>query len=527
MIALTLADIWQALAVKRPPLVADAQEAPIAAPAGWPERRLASVVIDSRQAEPGSLFVALPGERVDGHNYVAHAFSRGAIAALVSRPVAGAGPIVDPSQPLPAGIDLAGPACLLVDDVLVALQEIARAWRARFRPGPRVLGITGSVGKTSSKEIIATVLARRYVTLKNVGNLNNEIGLPLTLMQLNESHQRLVLEMGMYAVGEIARLCQIAQPHVGVVTNVGPVHLERLGALERIVQAKSELVEALPVDGVAILNADDPLVMTMAGRTQARVFTYGLAPDADLWADEIESQGLEGIRFRFHYQGELLHVRVPLLGRHSVHTALRAAAAGLAEGLSWEEIVSGLQDQGAQLRIVTVRGLRGATLLDDTYNASPASALAALNLLDDLDADGGRRIAVLGDMLELGSYEETGHRKVGARAADVVDHLVTVGTRARWIAEEAQAAGLAADHIEVVPDKEAALASLRLLIGPGDVVLIKGSRAMGMDQLAAALSLPSAALSLDYAAERKQRNFEPAAGELFSGPGRLPGTEEA
>jgi UDP-N-acetylmuramoyl-tripeptide--D-alanyl-D-alanine ligase len=297
-----------------------------------------------------------------------------------------------------------------------------------------------------------------------------------------------VLEMGMYDLGEIAQLCRIARPQVGVVTNVGPVHLERLGTIERVAQAKTELVQALPADGVAVLNADDPLVTAMAGQTEAQVFWYGLSPKAHLWADEIEGEGLDGIRFRFHYQHEVLHVRVPLLGRHSVHTALRAAAVGLVEGLSWEEIVRGMQQLDVQLRLIAARGLNGATLLDDTYNASPASTLAALNLLADLPVANGRRIAVLGDMLELGSYEEEGHRKVGVRAADVVDFLITVGLRARLIAAEAAAAGLAPAKVLALDTAEAALAELRSILGPGDVVLVKGSRAARMDEIAAALT---------------------------------------
>jgi UDP-N-acetylmuramoyl-tripeptide--D-alanyl-D-alanine ligase len=448
---------------------------------------LSNVHIDSRQTGPGSLFVALPGEHTDGHNYVAHAFSRGATAALVSRPVDAPGLLLDGRQlqataALPAG----QPVCILVDDPLRALQRLAAAWRARFTP--RVIGITGSVGKTTTKEIAAAVLAQRFVTLKSQGNLNNEIGLPLTVLELDEHHQRVVLEMGMYDVGEIAQLCHIAQPDVGVLTNIEPVHLERLGTIERIAQAKAELVLALPAGGVAVLNADDPLVAAMASQTQARVFWYGLSQDADLWADEIEGEGLDGIRFRFHFQGETLHVRVPLLGRHSVHTALRAAAVGLVEGLSWEEIVRGMQQLDVQLRLIATRGLNGATLLDDTYNASPASTMAALNLLADLPVENGRRIAVLGDMLELGSYEEEGHRKVGVRAADVVDHLVTVGRRAQLIAEEALAAGLGRDKVLALDDAEAALAELRSIMGPGDVVLVKGSRAVRMDEIATALT---------------------------------------
>lgn len=474
---MTLAHIWQALG-----------GVPRAQALDWQQTPIAEVVVDSRRAQPGSLFVAFPGQRTDGHNFVAHAFSRGAVTALVQRVPEADCLILRPEEQPERAPRANERVCLLVDNTLLALQEMAAYWRSHFTP--RVVGVTGSVGKTTTKEITAAVLAQRYKTLRSEGNLNNEIGLPLTLLKLREDQQYLVLEMGMYDVGEIARLCEIARPQVGVVTNVGPVHLERAGTIERIAQAKAELVEALPRDGIAVLNADDPLVAAMASKTEARVFSYGLTPSANLWADEIEGEGLDGIRFRYHYRGDVIHVRVPLLGRHSVHTALRAAAVGLIEGLSWEEIVAGLQDVDAQLRLVIVRGLNGATLLDDTYNASPASTLAALNLLADLDVNGGRRLAVLGDMLELGSYEEEGHRLVGARAADVVEVLVTVGQRARWIAQEAQAAGLSQSRITAVADVDAALDLLRSMIGPGDVVLVKGSRAGGLDQIVSALSLP-------------------------------------
>lgn len=452
---------------------------------------LSAIGIDSRNVQPGSLFVALPGEHTDGHRFVGHAFSRGAAAALVDHPVDGPWPVLNlrqPGAPLPERWDT--PLCLLVDNTLHALQQVAAWWRSQF--SVQVVGITGSVGKTTTKEITAAVLRQRFVTLKSAGNLNNEIGLPLTLLQLDDSHQRAVLEMGMYALGEIAQLCRIAQPRIGVITNVEPVHLERVGTIERVAQAKAELVEALPADGVALLNADEPLVAAMRGLTQARVFMYGLTDDCDLWADQIVGEGLDGIRFRFHYRGETVHVKVPLLGRHSVHTALRAAAVGLIEGLNWEEIVTGLQDVGAQLRLVVVRGINGATLLDDTYNASPASMLAALNLLEDMAAGDGRRIAVLGDMMELGSQEEEGHRLVGARAADVADFLLTVGPRARWTAYEARAAGQPPGNVRAVETAAEAVAALRSVIGPGDVVLVKGSRAAHMDDVVAALAEPRA-----------------------------------
>ncbi len=452
------------------------------------ERQLISqVVIDSRQASPDSLFVALPGEQVDGHDYVRDAFDQGAIAAMVHRLPTIDCSVIDVSTiyNLQSQTSVHLPVCLKVADSLKGLQQIAAYWRARFNP--RVIGITGSVGKSSTKELVWAVLRQRFNTLKNPGNLNNEIGLPLTLLRLDQSHERVVLEMGMYDLGEISELCAIAMPHVGIVTNIGPSHLERLGTIERIAQAKAELVQALPADGVAILNQDDPFVRSMAQRTQARIFTYGLTPDADLWASDIESEGLEGIRFVLHYHDEAIHTKVPLLGRHSVHTALRATAVGLIEEMTWSEVINGLQDSNVQLRLVSVPGVNGSTLLDDTYNASPVSTIAALNLLDDLS---GRKIAVLGDMAELGDQEEEGHRRVGCRAADTVDLLVTVGPRAHLIAEEARACGLAPDVVTEVETNDQAIAHLSQIVQPGDIVLVKGSRSLAMEKIVAALQIP-------------------------------------
>ncbi|HEY71837.1 MAG TPA: UDP-N-acetylmuramoyl-tripeptide--D-alanyl-D-alanine ligase [Thermoflexia bacterium] len=451
---------------------------------------ITTTVIDSRQAKPGALFVALKGGRADGHDYVADAFSRGAVAAIVERGVEADGLLLnltDQTRTLPVNWSL--PLLLKVSDSLGALQRAATFWRQR-REGVRVIGITGSVGKTTTKELATAVLARRYVTLKSEASYNNEIGLPLTLMRLTGEHERVVLEMGMYDVGEIADLARIARPHVGVVTIIGPVHLERAGTIERIVEAKSELVEALPPapEGAAILNYDDERVRGMAQATRARVFYYGLSPEADLWADHIEGLGLDGIRFRLHHEGETLHVKIPLLGRHSVHTALRAAAAGLVEGLTWQEIIEGLRGPSAQLRLAAAPGPEGATILDDTYNASPASTMAALNLLDELD---GRKIAVLGDMLELGDYEREGHEKVGFRVLDVADVLITVGTRGRIIGETALRWGMSADCVHIVEENGEVIDLLERMVTGDDVILVKGSRAMAMEEIVNALSTES------------------------------------
>ncbi|MBM3121951.1 MAG: UDP-N-acetylmuramoyl-tripeptide--D-alanyl-D-alanine ligase, partial [Chloroflexi bacterium] len=255
--------------------------------------------IDSRLAIPGSLFVALAGERADGHDYVAQAFEHGAVAALTERDVPGPWTVLDLRAPLTEEQARAcrAPVCLRVPASLPALQAVAAAWRARLT-GLRVIGITGSVGKSSTKELAGEVLEGRFRTLRNPGNLNNEIGLPLSMLRLTEMHERAVLEMGFYVPGEIALLCAIAHPQVGLVTNISPVHLERAGSMQAIVAGKGELVESLPAapDGVAILNVDDELVMSMADRTRARVLTYGLTPSADLWASDDQGLGLEGIR---------------------------------------------------------------------------------------------------------------------------------------------------------------------------------------------------------------------------------------
>lgn len=453
---------------------------------------ITDVALDSRLCIPGGLFVALPGERVDGHHFVAAAFAKGAIAALVQRDLPD-WPTLDLRQPVTfeQALGLTLPVCLRVDDTLAALQTLGAAWRNRLNL--RVIGITGSVGKTTSKELIAAVLGTRYRTFKTEGNYNNEIGLPLMLLKLAEAHERAVLEMGFYEIGEIAQLCHWAKPHVGVVNNVYAVHLERAGSIENIVQGKGELVEALPPApaGVAILNRDDERVMRMAAcNPHARLLTYGLHDEATLQAFAVSSHGLEGIRFSLRYRDEVVrNIRAPLWGQHSVHTALRAAAVGLAEGLTWDEIVAGLQASTAmQLRLVGVRGLRGSFILDDTYNASPESTIAALNLLAEIPpGQAGRRIAVLGDMLELGDYEETGHRLVGARARDVADQLVTVGQRARLIAEEARAAGLPATAITQMSTADEAAAWLQAELRAGDVVLLKASRGLRLDRAARAV----------------------------------------
>jgi UDP-N-acetylmuramoyl-tripeptide--D-alanyl-D-alanine ligase len=456
--------------------------------------KITGAEIDSRQVVPGMLFVALPGEHHDGHDYVAEAFSAGARYALVKRDMSSQLACLDLRNRLqPEALtdrlaQLSEPFCIVVDDPLKALQQIARFWRSKL--DVKVIGITGSVGKSTTKEVAAQVLSQRYKTLKNKGNLNNEIGLPLSMLNLTEQHERAVLEMGFYVPGEIEFLCELAKPQIGVLTIIGTVHASRAGSQEDIARGKSELVQSLPEDGYAILNYDDPLVRKMADQTRGRVFFYGLNEGVDLWADNVESLGLEGIRFLLHYQheknrpAEVLQMRVPMIGRHSVQTALRATAIGLVDGLTWQEIVNGLRSSTSELRLIAVRTKNGALILDDTYNASPESMLAALNLLNDLE---GRKVAVLGDMLELGQYEKRGHEMVGIRAAEMVDELVTLGERGRMIAEAALEAGLPAKKITMLDEVEQVIEYLQPIIKPEDVILVKGSNLMRMDRIVTAL----------------------------------------
>ncbi len=469
---LTLADALEALTNFRPIATTVITEA----------------VIDSRQVIPGSLFVAIPGEKVDGHDFIEEAFRRGASFALIQRDMNGTYRTIDLRAVLSIdsfpGEDLVPPLCLRVENTVTALQQIARYWRRKL--DLRVIGITGSVGKSTTKEMVAEVLSTKFRTLKSPGNLNNEIGLPLTILRLSMGHQRAVLEMGFYVPGEIAFLCDIALPQVGVVTNIGTVHAERAGSQEAIARGKAELVQALPPapEGVAILNFDDPWVRQMEEKTKARIFFYGLSREANLWADNVVGLGLEGIRFRLHYQGETLHVRIPLIGRHSVHTALRAAAVGLVEGMNWQEILEGLHQGHTQLRLAAVRAKQARCCSTIPIMPRPESMLAALNLLDELE---GRKVAVLGDMLELGPYERGGHEMVGLRAAQVANILLTLGERSHLIAEAARRAGMKKSSVLEFNEFEPLLEWLKTNLTKEDAVLIKGSHGLRMDRIASML----------------------------------------
>lgn len=433
-----------------------------------------NVIHDSRLVKPGDLFVALHGEEMDGHQFIPDAVAAGATGALVD------------SAWLAAQAEEPDFIAIEVPDTLAALQQLATYWRSLF--DIRLVGITGSIGKSSTKEVVAAVAGARFNVLKSVGSYNNEVGLPISVLRLTPDTDVAVLEMGgAYRFGEITELAEIAKPDIGVVTNVSHSHLSRMGSLEAIARTKVELIRALPEDGLALLNADDVRVMAMAEAATCRIQTYGLAEGSDLRAVDVEGLGREGIRFTLLRGERRDRITVPLLGRHSVHMTLAGIGVGFELGMDLEDILKGFESPDVQLRLILTPAINGATILDDHYNANPASSNAALTLLSELDAE--RRFAVFGDMLELGDFEEEGHRIVGRRAAEVADGLFTVGPRARYIHEE---------YAHLRPDmparhfatKEDLVAGLREMMNPGDLVLIKGSRGVQMETVIEELRMP-------------------------------------
>jgi UDP-N-acetylmuramoyl-tripeptide--D-alanyl-D-alanine ligase len=431
--------------------------------------------VDSRRVQPGNAFFALPGERTDGHRFLADAVAGGA-SALVLRD----GPQVADLAPISRD---GAVSIVKVSDAGEALRAAAASWRDRFEP--LVVGVTGSLAKTSTKEQIAEVLAERWTVLRNEGNENNEIGLPLTLLRLRPEHEVAVLEMGMYVTGDIALLAALARPSIGVVTAVRATHLSRAGTLDAIERGKRELVEALPASGAAVLNVDDQRVSRMRAHTSARVIGYGFGGGADVTAEDVESLGADGMRFSLRLPGgERVAVLLPALGRHSVHNALAAAAVGVAAGLDAASIVRGLaRGFRAPHRTQLLRAGEWI-ILDDSYNAAPDSMVAALELLGSLP---GRRVAVLGEMLELGERSSDAHLEVGRRAAALADRLVVVGSGAVEIATGAAGAGMAADRVTLAADREAAVDLLLAELRPGDTVLVKASRGAALDLVVDAL----------------------------------------
>ncbi len=425
------------------------------------DERFTEIVIDSREAIPGSLFVALRGEHLDGHRFVDDALDRGASAALVS-----------------AASGLSGPQTFVVDNPLRSLQTAGRRWRQQM--AAQVVGITGSVGKTTLREAVFQLLSQHVPTHQSPRNFNGDIGLPIALLGIDESDQWAVIEIGPYSQEEMELLVSSARADVGIVTNVGPTHLERFGTLDDTERIKGLLPERLPPGGLAILNGDDPRVRRMSQRTQAEVITYGYEPHCDLTATDVVDRGFDGVEFTLvdRRSGERRHVATPLVGAHQVMTCLAASAVGLRAGLDWSRIALSLGELTPGSRLARRTAWNGATIIDDAYNAAPLSMLAALDLLSDCRS---RRVALLGDMYELGAEEQAAHREVGRYAAERCDWLIAVGERSREIIDAAREAG----HPQAcwVAEAEQAADILLQSLERSDTVLIKASHAMHLERV--------------------------------------------
>lgn len=435
---------------------------------------------DSRTLRPGELFIALRGERVDGHTFVAAAVQRGATALLIADSTLLPAPLQTPE-----GVE---PAVIRVADTERALQDLARAHRRRFTG--IMVAITGSHGKTTVKELTAAVLQTHLSTFKAPGNLNNHVGVPLTLLHMDLSHQTAVFEMGMNHLGEIRRLCDIALPHIGVITNIGLSHVGYLGSIEHIQQAKGELIEALDVSSTAIVNADDPRALALGRRAPGRVLTFGQGVQADIRGMVRQDLGFAGVACTLYLDNTAWDVTLPLLGTHNLMNALAAAAVGVALGIPAERIAHGVQAyHGMYGRMVVRHGADAIKLIDDTYNASPHSMQAALQFLARLPVE-GKRIAVLADMLELGEAAAKLHEEVGTLVAHSgVHHLVVLGPLAQHIATGAREAGMGSAYIHTATSHQDVLTCLTPLLAPHDVVLLKGSRGMAMERLVEALAV--------------------------------------
>lgn len=418
------------------------------------------ICIDSRSCEAGNIFIAIQGENHDGHQFLAAAIAKGCRAVIVNRPVV-----------LPEAVTV-----IEVSDTRKALQDLARFHRLRF--DIPVIAVTGSNGKTTTKDMIAAVLSARERVLKTEGNFNNEIGLPLTLLRLTAEHTAAVVEMGMRGLGQIAQLADIACPTMGVVTNVDQTHIELLGSVEAIAAAKGELATAIPASGCVVLNADDNHVLAMAQKATAKVRTFGFGPAAEVRGQTVETQA-GGLRLTGEWRGTSFAINVPALGRHNAWNALAAVTVALELGLTMEEIATGLARFHPGAMRLELCPVGDSLWINDAYNASPLSMRAALIAVAEVPAS--RHIAVLGDMLELGAASPAAHEAIGRLAAEQGFAVVlTVGDAAAGIARAAAEAGIAVRHC--VDHHDAAVELGRLLQG-GEVILVKGSRGMKMERV--------------------------------------------
>lgn len=442
--------------------------------------RVSGISIDSRAAKPGDLFSAIVGERVDGHNFVSQAHEFGAAASLVSKSVSGDHVLV------PASPDA-------LDPVIHAIAKISAHSRSLMR-GTEVIGVTGSSGKTSTKDMIGQILSHAGVTHAPAGSLNNELGLPLTLLSAPNDVKYLVAEMGMRGQGHIAHLCNLAQPTIGVITNVGQAHIGEVGSIDGIAKAKSELVKAIPVSGVVVLNADDERVIAMRSLTQATVFTYGLSKTADVRAENLQLTAFGSYTFDLVYRGDRIPASIPILGEHNVLNALAAAAVGLAVGMEVLDIARALttMKQLSKWRMEVHQVPGNVTIINDAYNANPESMSAALQTLAAIPAS-GKTIAILGKMHELGDASNAIHAQIAKLAINLgVSKVIAVGESARSYALSTLASTASAQDVSDsmnqksvwLPDFEAACDYIVKQVNSGDILLFKASRAEHFEVLA-------------------------------------------
>ncbi len=448
------------------------------------KRRIRNISTDSRSIRRGDLFVALKGDRFDGHEFVPAVLAKGAAGAIVQDTYR-----LPPSKSIrTAGATRNGPFLFGVQDPLFAYQQLATHHRSRFEIP--VVAVTGSNGKTTTKDMVACVLMQRWRTLKTEGNFNNRIGVPHTLFRLTARHQAAVVEMGVDRRGQTTRLCEIVRPTIGIITNIGPDHLEFFGNMEGSAQAKAELLDSLPIKGTAVLNADDPYFDYLAARAQCRVISFGLSEKADVRAVHVSSDVRKGTSFGLLLPGKSrpTPVVIKVHGVHNVTNALAAAAVGYALNLPATAIAQGL----ARFRPATMRSQvmthHGVQIINDCYNANPSSMKAALQLLAQW-SPARKRVAVLGDMLELGRDTQQMHRDVGQFVCTLqLSRLIVCGELGREIATGARQAGMAGSAIVEMPDATSAAELLRETIHQGDVVLVKASRGMRMEQIVQVLT---------------------------------------
>lgn len=426
------------------------------------------VSTDTRSIKPGDLFIALIGENTNGHIYAESAISSGAAGIIVSEPdfacSSSAAPII------------------AVEDTLFALGETAGYYRNLF--DIKMIGVTGSVGKTMTREMIASIIDKKFKVLKNEMNFNNEIGVPMTLFKLDYSYQIGVIEMAMRGIGEIKRLAEISQPSIGVITNIGDSHIERLGSRDKIADAKSELISLLPVSGYAILNKDDEYYEYLCKKTSAHVVSFGFVGDADISAENVISNEQGFFSFTLNTPIGSIFVQLPVMGMHSVKNALAASAASYCAGADLNTIAAGLSDfQLPSMRMEFKITENGCSVLNDCYNASPASMQAALQTLGAISGY-NRKIAVLGDMFELGDFAHSAHHDVGNRVLENgINILVAVGDLSKETMNAAIAAGMPVNDVHWCANSDEAASFVKELVRADDLILIKGSRGMQMEKI--------------------------------------------